>query len=352
MSARGTSSEWQWLNLVTFDTEDTANSGALHGGPLRYPQRRQFSLDSERGTGHAFATLALSLAKTFSENRHAAGELDLHELEEKLGRVIESARKTWPDAIVDVHEFVAQLARRMIPGKRLDEWFANVHAADLYLCCGCARGDAQSIAIFEQAVLPLVVPAIVSIDPSPTFVAEAKQQVRQKLLVSADGRPPKIVEYAGFGPLVHWLRAVALRTALNLRRANNREETLASDDQLLELPAQVNDLELEYLKTRYRKDFSEAFRAAVACLSPQDRNVLRLHFVDGLSLSQVGSAYQADKSTVSRWIAKSRLMLLQQTRKELSNRLQLDSKELDSLMHLVNSQLDLSISAVLRASDD
>lgn len=317
------------------------------------PQRRRFSLDSERGTGHAFAALALSLAKTFTENQQAgARDLDLRELEEKLGRMIESARRTWPGAAVDLHQFVAQLARRMIPSKRVDEWLADVHAADLYLCCGCASGDSQSIATFEQTVLPQVVPAIASIDPSPTFVADAKQQVRQKLLVPSDGRPPKISEYAGFGPLAHWLRAVALRTALNLRRAHNREEALASDDQLLELPAQVNDLELEYLKTRYRKDFSEAFRKAVEILSPQDRNVLRLHFVDGLSLSQVGSAYQADKSTVSRWIAKSRLMLLEQTRQDLAQRLRLDTKELDSLMNLVNSQLDVSISTVLRASDE
>jgi len=315
--------------------------------------RRQFFLDSERGSGHAFSGLALSLAKTFTENQSAlAPDLDLRKLEEKLGQVIELARKTWPGATVDLHQFVAQLARRMIPGKRVDEWLANVHSADLYLCCGCASGDSQSIATFEQAVLPQVVPAIAGIDSSPTFVAEAKQQVRQKLFVSADGRPPKISEYAGFGPLAHWLRAVALRTALNLRRAHNREETLASDDQLLELPAQVNDLELEYLKERYRKDFTEAFRKAVSMLSPQERNVLRLHFVDGLSLTQVGSAYQADKSTVSRWIAKSRLILLQRTREELSNRLRLDTKELDSLMHLVNSQLDVSISTVLRVSED
>ena len=315
--------------------------------------RRQFFLDSERGSGHAFSGLALSLAKTFTENQLApARDLDLRQLEEKLGQVIELARKTWPGATVDLHQFVAQLARRMIPGKRVDEWLANVHAADLYLCCGCASGDSQSIATFEQAVMPQVVPAIAGIDSSPTFVAEAKQQMRQKLLVSAEGRPPKISEYAGFGPLSHWLRAVALRTALNLRRAHNREETLASDDQLLELPAQVNDLELEYLKDRYRKDFTEAFRKAVSMLSPQERNVLRLHFVDGLSLSQVGSAYQADKSTVSRWIAKSRLMLLQRTREELSNRLRLDSKELDSLMHLVDSQLDVSISTVLRVGED
>jgi RNA polymerase sigma-70 factor (ECF subfamily) len=315
--------------------------------------RRQFFLDWERGSGHAFSRLALSLAKTFADNQSTpARDLDLRELEEKLGQLIELARKTWPGATVDLHQFVAQLARRMIPGKRVDEWLASVHAADLYLCCGCASGDSQSIATFEQAVLPHVVPAIAGIDSSPTFVAETKQQMRQRLLVSAEGRPPKISEYAGFGPLSHWLRAVALRTALNLRRAHNREETLAGDDQLLGLPAQVNDLELEYLKERYRKDFTEAFRKAVSILSPQERNVLRLHFIDGLSLTQVGSAYQADKSTVSRWIGKSRLTLLQRTREELSNRLRLDSKELDSLMHLVNSQLDVNISTVLRVAED
>ena len=321
--------------------------------PARGKQWDGVLLDSQRRSGNASPTLGSSLSKTFSENRlSSSGTLDVRQLDEKLDLVVDRAAQTWPKLAVDAHQFVAVLARRMIPDRPLEEWLGKVHAADLYLCCGCANGDPAAIAAFEQTVLPQVIPAIASIDPSPTFVAEAKQQVRQKLLVPSGGRPPKITEYAGFGPLTHWLRAVAMRTALNLRRAQNREEAPASDDQLLELPAQVNDLELEYLRTRYRKDFTEAFRKAVSFLSPQERNVLRLHFVDGLSLSQVGGAYQVDKSTVSRWIAKSRLLLLQQTREDLAKSLNLDPDELDSLMHLVNSQLDVSISAVLRASDD
>jgi len=294
-------------------------------------------------------TLSFPLAKTFAEHQPQAGEqVDPKVLESTLGELIQQARQRWPMLRGDGVEFTAYLADRMLPERKVAEWLGSVHVADLFLCWLCARGDSAALEIFDRAFLSQVVSAIAAIQSAPAFIAEVQQQMRQKLLVSSADKPGKIAEYAGFGPLSHWLRAVAVRTALNLRRTQNREDFPVADEVLLELPVRTNDLELDYLKSRYRTDFTEAFRKAVASLTSQERNILRLHFVDGLSLSQVGAAYQADKSTISRWISKSRQQLLQRTRDDLGERLRLDTRELDSLMNLVDSQLELSIDSVLR----
>ncbi len=293
--------------------------------------------------------MSFPLAKTFTQHQPQAGEqVDPKLLESTLEGLIQQAHQRWPTLRGNGVEFTAYLAERILPERKVAEWLSSVHAADLFLCSLCARGDSAALEIFDRAVLPQVVSAIAAIQSSPAFIAEVQQQMRQKLLVSSADRPAKIAEYAGFGPLNHWLRAVAVRTALNLRRTQNREDFPVADEVLLDLPVRTNDLELDYLKSRYRTDFTEAFRKAVSSLTSQERNILRLHFVDGLSLSQVGAAYQADKSTISRWISKSRQQLLQRTRDDLGERLHLDTGELDSLMNLVDSQLEMSIDSVLR----
>src|SRR5262249_12742028 len=277
-----------------------------------------------------------SLAQTFTAAR-PRGEKNLHseELEVLLLGALEQARKACPNFSVPDEQFIAYLAKRIPAGTALAEWLSSVQLADLYLSCACALGDAKAMAQFDEKLLPQVAPAIAGIDASPSFMGEVQQQIRRKLFLAEGEAPPKIAEYAGYGPLIHWLRVVAVRTALNFRRGENRKDVPVEDDVLFELPGQARDLELDYLKDRYRKDFTAAFRHALSQLASQERNVLRLRFVDGLSLSQVGAAYQADKSTVSRWIAKSRASVLKLTREELTRRLRLDPNELESLMQLV-----------------
>jgi len=288
------------------------------------------------------------LAKIFAEKLPGAlAPPDWPPLDELLRAVLQQARAAWPTLVLPDRQFIEYLAERTPPSGNPLQWLRTVQAADLYLCCECAAGNPEALAIFETKLLPQVVQAIASINSEGSFVAEVQQQVRRKLLVTEES-PPRIAEYAGFGPLVHWLRAVAVRTALNLRRSQGRQDIPVADESLLNLPQNAGDLELDYLKTRYRKDFTQAFGESLSLLSSEERNVLRLHFVEGLTLTQIGAAYQADKSTISRWITKARKSLLEHTREGLSKKFRLDSRELDSLMYLVQSQLDVSISALLR----
>jgi hypothetical protein len=48
------------------------------------------------------------------------------------------------------------------------------------------------------------------------------QEQRAELLAPSAGKPPGSSAYSGRGDLAAWLRIVAIRTALRLRKAENR----------------------------------------------------------------------------------------------------------------------------------
>jgi len=167
-----------------------------------------------------------------------------------------------------------------------------------------------------------------------------------RLLVGAEGQPPRIAEYAGRGPLRAWVGVAALRLALNLRRA--AAPAAAREEVLTELIGREQDPELRRLKTMYRAEFREALEEALAALSDRDRALLRLGYVDGLKLAQIARLYGVHESTASRWLAAAASNAGKETQQRLVARLSLSSSAVDSIGRMVLSNLDLSIARILR----
>ena len=78
-------------------------------------------------------------------------------------------------------------------------------------------------------------------------------------------------------------------------------------------------------------------------------NGLRLHYLDGLSTERIGELYGAHRVTVARWLASARASLLDETRKRLAERLGVPATKVDSLIRILWSKLDVSLSRELRA---
>jgi len=76
--------------------------------------------------------------------------------------------------------------------------------------------------------------------------------------------------------------------------------------------------------------------------------VLRLRFVDGLELAQIGRLYRVHESTASRWIAAALGDIERATRERLVERLAITADTADSMARMVQSQLDLSIARLLQ----
>jgi RNA polymerase sigma-70 factor (ECF subfamily) len=222
----------------------------------------------------------------------------------------------------------------------------SLHFGDLYLALACAEGDAAALKHLETNFLSAVGGFVRRIDPSPAFAEEVAQRLRARLLVGEAGQRPVIGEYAGRGALKSWLHVSATRQALKLKRGAHRVAELgeAEADRILATP----DPELAFIKHRAREDFRLAFQAALTDLEPTERHLLRLHYLDGLTLQQIGALENVDKSTISRRLDKVRQSLLDETQRLLRERLQLASTELDSLMNAVNTSLDISIEAFLK----
>lgn len=215
--------------------------------------------------------------------------------------------------------------------------------ADLLLASATLAGDPAALATFDQLLRTEIRRAVGPLDTSNTLVEEVTQLAREKLLMG----DKRLREYSGEGALAAWIRAVAVRIALNAKRPGAREVPMeAVPDQPLADP----DPELALLRARYREQFKEAFAQAVKGLTSRERTLLRLTTIDGLSLASVGQMYGKDASTVSRWLAASRQTLLETTRASLTATLGLTSGELDSVMRAADSELNLSISRLLHSS--
>lgn len=274
---------------------------------------------------------------------------DASALEARLEEVLTTVHAAWPDLGVSDEAYLRHLSERLPSGVAPGDALREVHAADLYLACACARGLPAAHAALETGFLSKVGPAVARVERSEEGVAEVRQRLREKLLASEGGRPPKVAEYQGQGPLVAWLRAAAVRLALNLRLSAERR-TRAEEEALAEDAVPAGDVEAEYLRRRHREDFQAALAEALAALPVRERTVLRLHVVEGLSLERIGAMYQTHKSTVSRWVAKAREDVLTNARQRLADRLKLSPTELHSLLRAVQSHLDLSLPGLLPES--
>ncbi|OJH38031.1 sigma factor-like helix-turn-helix DNA-binding protein [Cystobacter ferrugineus] len=261
-------------------------------------------------------------------------------LEETLARLVREAREAWPEVRMDEGAFLAHVAERLPPTGEAREVLASLRAEDVFLVFACVRGEARALEALDAHVLSQLGTWLPR-EP-PALVDELRQLLRQRLLVPVEGAPPKLASYSGRGPLGQWVRAVALRLHIDRQRAAPRE--LPLEEAPVALAERLGaDPELAFIRERHQEDFRVAFRAALGRLEARERNLLRLHHVHGLSMDAVSATYQAPRSTVARWIARARDRLLALTREELTARLGLSPDELDSLLRLVRSQLDVSL---------
>jgi RNA polymerase sigma-70 factor (ECF subfamily) len=266
-------------------------------------------------------------------------------LARQLQAVLDRARAAWPDLDLPADAFLAHLFERLAGDAppALEE----LRAGDLYLACGCALGDRAAIEAFEAQLFPVVDAAVGRMNLPRSTIDDVKQILRRELFVAQAGEPPKIASYDGRGDLRAWLRVTSVRTALKVLRKQRREVPL-EQERLLALPGHSEDAELEYMKRAYRGAFKEAFQEALASLPDRQQNLLRQQFLDGLTIDQVSALYRVHRATAARWMAAAREALLNETRARLTQRVQVSVRECDSIMRLVQSQLDITLRGLFK----
>ena len=279
------------------------------------------------------------LAALFADGRDEPSDLSM----DLLARCLEQARSAHPGIELPDALFVPYLAARLPPG-RPDEGLSTLEVPDLFLACACVLGVPEALRRFEQVVLEPVDRKIRRMVGEHDEAADLVQKIRTRLLVGDDSAP-RLVSYGGRGTLVAWAKVVAVREALMHRRKARPEQP---GQELLDQTAGLDlDPELELMRQRYREAFRTAFSQALCTLSAQDRNVLRHHVLDRLGIDQIGALMGVHRSTAARWLVRIRAHLREQALLGLRRELEVSAPELDSIVRLVRSQLEVSLRGLL-----
>lgn len=268
-------------------------------------------------------------------------------LEALLAAQVAAGAAAWPDLALDPEHFVRFLAHRLPEGRNLEGELAELPAADLYLACACADGDGRAIAAFEERYFRDIEATVAGMRAPSGAADDVKQILRTRFFVSTGGRPPAITEFGGRGNLHGWVRVSAVREVLRLFKRDRRKVDL--DEALLDDMVGFPDPEMAAVKAKCRSELGAAFREALAALSARERTLLRYHIADGLSIDAIGSIYHVHRATAARWLAAVRERLVSDTQARLAAHLRLDRDEVESVIRLVRSQLDLSIVSLLGA---
>ncbi len=215
---------------------------------------------------------------------------------------------------------------------------------DLALARGCAQGNAKALAVFERELGEVMDRAI---KRSPTLgisTDEFRQIIREKLFVATPGSAPKIASYEGRAPLSGWLRVLCTRAVIDLSRRQDDAVPVPSDDLLFERIAAREDPEVASLRARMAHVVPAAFTKALEALQPRQRNLLRQRYLHGVAASTLAEQYGVHRATVFGWIEDARKELMVQVRANVN---ELAASELDSVMALMGSELDVSIRRLL-----
>lgn len=260
--------------------------------------------------------------------------------EARLAALCAEAAAAWPGVVVEPPAVIALLAAKLVGDEPVPVTAATT--TELHLAIACARGDNAAVGAFDRAYLEVVPQALAGMKLPQATVEDVRSAVRDKLLLADGDKPPRILDYAGRGRLRGLVQVTATRTAIDRIRLEDRE---------VELPARElagpTDVALSLIKAQYRAAFSAGFAQAVATASRRDRNLLRLHFLGGVTLEQLAKMYGVHRATVVRWLAAARDAVFAATREHVATEIAAPSDELDEMFDLVKSRVELSVERLL-----
>lgn len=279
---------------------------------------------------------------------------DAAAVERLLLHAWETSRAQWPGVALPAGPFVTYLAERLpeaSPNSPIEPLLEQLSLAELYLACACVRGIVPAIELFERNYLAKL-PGLLRGPKQPdAMIDDVCQLARVKLLVSTPEGGPRLAEYTGRGSLLSWVRVTAVRIAIKLQAVEKPAPDEDSDTVFAALPAPGVDAELDLIKRRYHTDFRQSVREAFTVLSADERHLLRLYFVDQLSMYELAALFRVNQSTVSRWLKTARQTVYEETQRRLQARLGLSARDFKSFLAVLDSQLELDISQMLKEED-
>ncbi|HEY5958458.1 MAG TPA: sigma-70 family RNA polymerase sigma factor [Polyangiaceae bacterium] len=216
------------------------------------------------------------------------------------------------------------------------------HAADVFLALACGQGDPEALLALSTRYFPPIDGYLVRSGFDRTTCKDVFQQA---LLHLCTGEAPRILTYGGRASLASWLRIAVHRFALQLVRQSDAH--VANDLSIEMLTAGDIDVESRVTIEKARPRFELALQRALTELGDRERTLLRLCFLDGLSIDDIGTLYRVHRATAARWIQSIRQDLFERVQASLQLELGLRNSEFKSLAILLQSGIHLSLRRVL-----
>lgn len=259
-----------------------------------------------------------------------------------LAQVLERARRKWPTVKLSDEAFFSRLATRVRESSGVVSMLGRLRTSDLFIAWAAEQHDDAAIAAIMEHAHGTLLEALAPMRLAAHERDEVLQKLRQRVFV---GEKPRIGGYSGTGSIGTWLAAVAVRIAIDEKRAEKPEDEL--DDQLAAAVADTADVELAVIRKQYSGEFRGAFQEAFRALTLDERNLIRLTFIDRLGIDALATMTGLHRSTVARRIASLRDELAKGTRKRLQDKFRLSASDMNSLMRVVVSAFDASLSSLL-----
>jgi RNA polymerase sigma-70 factor len=245
----------------------------------------------------------------------------------------------------------------------------QLHHEDLYLASACARGDRIAWEYFADQYLPqlkrLAAYACRNLDAGEdlaqelmaTMLGESAPGISQRISGNrhpsgGEGNRGKLQSYTGRGSLSGWLRAAISHAAIDRFRRARKQTSLEALSEKGNIPqAQDSDSEdgaEEQLDSRWGPVLIRCVHQEITKLSARDRLLLRLYYLEGVSLQSIGSRYGVHEATASRWLERARRDVRKRVEHELRKIHGLSAREVGFLWHWALETANPMLDSVLQ----
>ena len=204
--------------------------------------------------------------------------------------------------------------------QKLQNYLCALHLEDLALAVACAEGGEAPWEHFFAAYRAYLRTAAAAILRCPASSAEAcdlADSLFSELygLAGGKGTGRSLFRYFhGRSSLKTWLRAVLAQRHIDSIRAGRRFEELAEDesgDGRLRTQHHPPIQPLDPHRERYVAFFTRALQTALDPIDPQEKERLRLYYVEEKTLAEIGGLLGEHESSVSRHLHRVRRDLRQ-----------------------------------------
>jgi RNA polymerase sigma-70 factor (ECF subfamily) len=229
------------------------------------------------------------------------------------------------------------VARGLAPGD-LPPALGERHWEDLAILDAFRSDDAHAVTLVNGPIRERTLAAVVSAGADLDTANDLFQSRIARLL-----GPLERIGYTGRGRLTTWLKRCVVNDFLNHSR---RESRLDADDALTRVLVSANP-EPSLVAQLQAPVFREALRIAFDALPGDDRQLLRLVHIDGLSAQQAGAILGLHRVSIQRRLGVARDNLRTRTKTVLHERFGLAAGEVTTLIRSLLEGFHVTVSALL-----